>query len=109
MSSNVLDTEAAEQMKAILTPIAKESQDVAKKEESSQDLFFFVAPNEGSTMVGSLCEFLNINTEEKSLFIVDVPSGEIYKSETAEPAKEEVVKFISDYRNGKLVAKNIRD
>ena len=97
-------------MKDILTPIGKESQDAAKKDDSPQDLFFFIAPDEGSTMVDSLCEFLNIEPTKKSLFIVDVPAGEIYKCETCkpEPVKEEVVKFICDYKNGALTAKNIR-
>ena len=104
------DHDAARKMKDILTPIGQESQDAAKKDDSPQDLFFFVAPDEGSTMVDSLCEFLNIEATKKSLFIVDVPAGEIYICETcqAEPVKEEVVKFICDYKNGALTAKNIR-
>lgn len=103
------EQETAEQMKAILTPLGKECQKVSKEEDTPQDLYFFVAPTDANPVVESLCEFLNINKDEKSLFIVDVPSGELYKSETAEPVQEEVSKFINDYRSGKLVAKNIRE
>lgn len=96
-------------MKAILTPIGKECQELAKKEDSPQDLYFFVAPTDGNPVLDSLCEFLNISKNEKSLFIVDVQAGQLYKSEKAQPSREEVLKFVDEYRNGSLVAVKIRD
>ena len=106
----VSDEGAAEKMKEILTPISKEYQEAASKDDSPQDLFFFIAPSKGSNMVDSLCEFLNVNPKEKSLFIVDVPAGEIYLSNSCKeaPVKEDVLKFIRDYKQGVLVPKNIR-
>lgn len=100
-------------MKEILTPLGRECQEEAKREDRQQDLFFFVAPTEPNDIVESLCEFLDVNHEEKSLFIVDVPSGKIVKFESADaagnPSKEDVIKFVRDYQNDLLVAKNIRD
>ncbi|XP_028400431.1 nucleoredoxin-like [Dendronephthya gigantea] len=144
------DEEAAKQMKEILAPLGRECQEEAKREDKQQDLFFFVAPTEPNDIVESLCEFLNVNPEEKSLFIVDVPSAKIFKFELSvddveaegeaeselvegeaegkvegeaegevegktkavayrNPSMEEVIKFVRDYQNDLLVAKNIRD
>lgn len=103
------DEEAFTKMKEILMPIGKECQEQAKKEDRPQDLYFLVAPPAGNDIVVSLCEFMGIKHDEKALFIADVSSGEIYKSESAEPLKDEVKKFVNDFLDDKLVAKGIRD
>ena len=103
-----VDEEAAKKMKEILQPIGKEGQKAAKDEDRPQDLYFFVASAGNSIILDSLCEFLGMDKDQKSLFILDVPAGKIYKSESAEVKPEVVRKFINDFRNDVLVAKDIR-
>ena len=105
----VVDEEASKQMKAILTPIGQSIQSEAKSEDRLQDLYLFVAPATPNPIIESLCDFLGLDNNTKMLFILDIPSGKIYKSESAEPVKENVEKFVQDYKNDVLPGDDIRN
>ena len=96
-------------MKAILTPIGKSIQNEAKSEDRPQDLFLFVAPAAPNPIIESLCDFLSLDKNTEMLFIIDIPSGKIYKSELAEPLKEVVEKFVHDFKNDLLQGTDIRN
>ena len=95
-------------MRKILLPIATEMQKLAKSQNLSQELHFFIA-RKANMILDSLSDFLNIDPKKKALFIVDVPSGKIYHSESSQISNDMVKKFVEDYKNDKLEAKNIRD